>query len=195
MTVKTSRLFQLLDTHIEAPLRNFEHILENSTLISVAADTTLMQVNQLQKYFYVVESGLLRAVFVTSEGREYSKEFFWEKDVVFGMRGLITNEPIPYAVLTVEPCQLYQISLSSYQDLVKKYVDWKDYHIRQVETHLLYKEIKEELLLLNSNEQKVERVYQLFPDLVNRVPATLIASYLGLSPVSLSRIKKRLELA
>ena len=144
------------------------------------------------RYFYLVKTGLLRAVFITDEGKEYSKEFYWEKDIIFGMRALLDNQPLPYSVISVEPCNLIQIPLKDYRELVSTSAAWKDYHIQQVESHLLYKEIKEELLLLNSNEQKVRRVYQLFPDLVKRVPATLIASYLGLTPVSLSRIKKRL---
>lgn len=195
MNIESSRLYQLLNTNIETPIQHFEQLLVSATAISVPAETVLMRVNQLSPYFYVIDVGLVRAVFVTDDGKEFSKEFHWEGDVVFGMRGLITNRPIPYSIITVEPCELLQIPLKNYRMLVEQFTSWKNYHIRQVETHLLHKEIKEELLLLNPNEQKVAQVYRSFPDLVKRVPAHLIASYLGLSPVSLSRIKKRLNLS
>jgi CRP-like cAMP-binding protein len=195
MNLDETRLFQLLDTHVKAPSTSFECLLRNSTKVSVPAETTLMHAKKLSKYFYVIDSGLVRAVFITDEGREYSKEFYWEGDVVFGMRGLITQQPLPYAVITIEDCELFQVSLKAYRDLMTTHPEWKDYHLNQVGTHFLYKELKEELLLLNSNEQKVAQVYRSFPHLVKRVPATLIASYLGLSPVSLSRIKKRLNLS
>ena len=194
MISSCSQVYQLLSASIVAPKENIER-LENSALaVNVAANTTLMKAHLDSRYFYLVKTGLLRAVFITEEAKEYSKEFYWEQDIIFGMRAMLDSQPLPYSVISVEPCNLIRLPLKNYRDLVSTSAAWKDYHIQQVETHLLYKEIKEELLLLNSSEQKVQRVYQLFPDLVKRVPATLIASYLGLTPVSLSRIKKRLAL-
>jgi len=190
-----SQLYRLLSTSFTAPLEDFERLEASAQGIKLAADTTLMEAYSSCRYFYLVKTGLLRAVFITDEGKEYSKEFYWEQDVIFGMRAMLDKQPLPYSVISVEACDLIQIPLKHYRELVSSSAAWKDYHIQQVETHLLYKEIKEELLLLNSNEQKVQRVYQLFPELVKRVPATLIASYLGLTPVSLSRIKKRLALS
>lgn len=195
MTSSHSQVYQLLSTSIAAPIEKFGQLEASAIAINVAADTTLMKAHSNCRYLYLVKTGLLRAVFITDEGKEYSKEFYWEQDVIFGMRSMLDNQPLPYSVISVEPCSLIQIPLKVYRELVSTCAAWKDYHIQQVETHLLYKEIKEELLLLHSNEQKVRRVYQLFPDLIKRVPATLIASYLGLTPVSLSRIKKRLALS
>lgn len=187
-------LYKILSCNFCVPSIDFEKLEAHARYIEVSAQHELMSVNQIPKDFYVIKQGLVRAIFLTYEGKEYSKEFFWENDIVFAMRRLITGQPLPYRVVTVESCQLYQIPLAAYKNLVSSHSEWKDYHIKQVEAHLLFKEIKEELLLLNSNEQKVERVYELFPNFVQRVPATLLASYLGLTPVSLSRIKKRLQI-
>lgn len=195
MTTDSSRFYQLLNTLAPAPSEGFELLESQTQHVNVPAETVLMEANKISKFIYAIDSGLVRAVFITEEGKEYSKEFYWENDIVFGMRSLITNRPLPFSVITVEPCQLYQISVKAYQQLIESHHQWKDFHLRQLENHLLYKEIKEELLLLNSNEEKVALVYQTFPDLVKRVPAVLIASYLGLTPVSLSRIKKRLNLS
>ena len=195
MISSCSQVYQLLSASIVAPKENFERLENSAIAIDVAANTTLMKAHSDCRYFYLVKTGLLRAVFITDEGKEYSKEFYWERDIIFGMRAMLDKQPLPYSVMSVEPCNLIQLPLKVYRELISTSAAWKDYHIRQVEAHLLYKEIKEELLLLNSNEQKVQRVYQLFPGLVKRVPAILIASYLGLTPVSLSRIKKRLALS
>lgn len=153
-----------------------------------------MQAHQICSDLFVVKTGLLRAVFTTQQGKEFSKEFYWENDIIFGMRSLIEFSPLPYSVISEEQCDLFKIPKEAYLALVSKYPSWKDYHIRQLEQHLLHKEFKEELLLLHSNEQKVQRVYEIYPQFVKRIPATLVASYLGLTPVSLSRIKKRLKL-
>lgn len=189
-----NELYQILSANFEVPTKEFHQLAQSAKYIEVPAQHQLMNFNQIPHEFYVIKQGLVRAVFLTYEGKEYTKEFFWENDIVFAMRGIITSKPLPYQVVSVEPCQLFQLPLAKYKDLVANYIDWKDYHLKQLETHLYFKEIKEELLLLHSNEQKVEKVYELFPDFVKRVPATLLASYLGLTPVSLSRIKKRLQM-
>ena len=194
MTSSNAQLKQLLSTYVQMPSEKAEQLFEHATSITIAADAVLMQVGQIPRYFYVVNSGLLRAVLISNEGKEYSKEFYWEKDVIFGMRSMISDQPLPYSVISVEPCRLFRVPIQHYRQLVESYSAWKDYHIRQLNMHLLHKEVKEELLLLNSNEQRVQQMYQRYPDLVQRVPATLVASYLGLNPVSLSRIKKRLAL-
>ncbi|TQV85075.1 Crp/Fnr family transcriptional regulator [Aliikangiella coralliicola] len=190
-----STTFRMLNHHIDAPKVEIERLLDQSKEVAIKANQVLMQADEAPKHFYLVESGLLRAVYVTPDGKEFSKEFYWENDIIFGIRCMLTNQPLPYSVIAVENCALFQLPIATYRELVDRHHEWKNYHIKQVETHLLYKEIKEELLLINSNQQKVEEVYRLFPDFVNRVPAILLATYLGLSPVSLSRIKKRLNLA
>ena len=194
MQIKQSMLYQLMSHSVAAPIESFQRLISASTNVQVAANFTLMEANSIGKNIYLVKKGLLRAVFLTDDGKEISKEFYWERDIIFGMRALLDNQPLPYSVISAEACELIKLPLNIYQALVATCITWKDYHIHQVETHLLYKEIKEQLLLLNSNEQKVQKVYQLFPELVTRVPATLIASYLALTPVSLSRIKKRLSI-
>ncbi|BDM62999.1 hypothetical protein NFHSH190041_04510 [Shewanella sp. NFH-SH190041] len=58
---------------------------------------------------------------------------------------------------------------------------------------MLFKEQKERTLLLHSAEARYLNFMEQFSDLVNRIPDYQLASYLGISPVSLCRIKKRLE--
>ncbi|WP_444994799.1 Crp/Fnr family transcriptional regulator [Aliikangiella sp. IMCC44359] len=194
MRQENSPIYQLFSYHFEAPEIDFGEILKNAKTLKLPSNKPLLKLAQTPENIYLVEQGLLRAVFITEDGKEFSKEFYWENDIIFGMRSIISNQPLPYSIESIEPCYLYQLPLVVYQKLVSQHEEWKNYHIKQLEQHFLYKEFKEELLLLHSNQQKVSKVYKLFPELVKRVPATLVASYLGLTSVSLSRIKKRLNL-
>ena len=159
-----------------------------------SANQLLIPAGKKPDYLYLVVAGLLRAVYETEQGNVCSKEFYWENDIIFSMRSIIRDEPLPYSIYSVEDCRLIKIPLKSYLKLVKKHPDWKDYHIAQLNFYLHAKEVKEEMLLVNNSQEKVLKAYELFPDFVKRVPATLLASYLNLTPVSLSRIKKRLNL-
>ncbi|MDE1463433.1 Crp/Fnr family transcriptional regulator [Spartinivicinus poritis] len=190
----SATLINILNQLTPVPEQGLDELVSRSKPIQVEANQVLISCNSKPQYLYAIEQGLLRAVFVTQDGKEFSKEFYWENDIIFVMRYLMTKKPLPYSIETVEPCTLYQMPIDIYQKLIDSKTVWLRYHQKHIEHQLLFKEIKEELLLLHSNEQKVEKVYELFPHFVCRVPATLIASYLGLSPVSVSRIKKRLGL-
>ncbi len=194
MIICESPIYRLFSAHIEAPQLEFQSIISSTKSITLKPNQTLLALNSKPENIFLVESGLLRAVYHTEDGKACSKEFYWENDIIFAIRSLISTAPLPYSVESVEACRLYQVPTARYLDLVDKYPEWKNYHMAQLAWHLEAKEMKEELLLVNSNEQKVKRAYELFPDFVKRVPATLLASYLNLNPVSLSRIKKRLHL-
>lgn len=171
-----------------------EDLMTDASEIDFPANQMLIAVGKKPEYLFLVVKGLLRAVYETEQGNVCSKEFYWENDVIFSMRSIIRSEPLPYSIYSVENCRLISIPLKNYLNLVRKHTEWKDYHIAQLNFYLHAKEVKEEMLLVNNSQEKVVKAYELFPDFVKRVPATLLASYLNLTPVSLSRIKKRLNL-
>jgi CRP-like cAMP-binding protein len=105
---------------------------------------------------------------------------------------VLTNTPLPYSIRSLEPCQYRQLSVSDYLEFVQTHDAWRTYHEQQLALHLVNKEWKEAFLLLNSPEQRVAQFNQIFPNLVARLPDYIIASYLGITPISYCRIKKRL---
>jgi len=176
------------------PAIGMEEIVANAETIQLSSGDLLISEGSAPDSIYLVMDGLLRAVYQTEQGNICSKEFYWEEDIIFSMRSIIQDEPLPYSIFSVEECELIKIPMKLYLGLVEQHVEWKDYHIAQLNFYLHAKEVKEEMLLVNNNQEKVVRAYELFPEFVKRVPATLLASYLNLTPVSLSRIKKRLGL-
>jgi len=166
--------------------------LAQASQIQLAAEQTLLPAFTPPESIYLVEAGLLRAVFITNEGKEFSKEFYWAPDLILHLRYQISGLALPYSIQACESSIVYALPIKLYQQLVAANQQWQHYHRQLLERHILFKETKEELLLLNSNEQRVVRVYELFPEFVQRVPAVMLATYIGITPESLSRIKKRL---
>ena len=73
--------------------------------------------------------------------------------------------------------------------------DWRDnrhaIYLKLLETQLMYKENKERFMLLYTPEERYELFCQHYPHLLHRLTDYHIAAYLGITPISLSRIKKR----
>lgn len=169
--------------------------LQDQTVLELGAQQALIRQGDISHSIYWLEKGLVRAVFSDDTGKEFTKEFFWEGDIIFQPRSLLTGEPLPYGMLTLESCRYRQLSIEHYLEFVQTDPQWQQYHQRMLTLHLINKERKEEFLLLNSPEKRVIRFNQNFPWLIKRVPDYILASYLGMTAISYSRIKKRLRLS
>ena len=168
-----------------------EFNLQDQTLLELEAQQALIRQGDISHSIYWLEKGLVRAVFSDDTG----KEFFWEGDIIFQPRSLLTDEPLPYSMLALEACRYRQLSIERYLEFVRTDPQWQQYHQRILTLHLINRERKEEFLLLNSPEKRVIRFNQNFAWLIKRVPDYILASYLGMTPISYSRIKKRLGLS
>ncbi len=136
-----------------------------------------------------VEQGLLRAKVVLADGREYIKEFYWEGDEFIDFHHLLSREPARYSVEALEPCRLQLFNLGDLRQLSC----WSAWYHHLLAVQLRIKEEKELLLLTESPQARYQHFLQRFPELDARVPDHQIAAYLGITPISLSRIRKRLK--
>ncbi|WDO02640.1 Crp/Fnr family transcriptional regulator [Aeromonas allosaccharophila] len=136
-----------------------------------------------------VEQGLLRAKVVLADGREYIKEFYWEGDEFLDFHHLLSGEPARYSVEALEPCRLQLFQLADLRQLCC----WPIWYRHLLEVQLRIKEEKELLLLTGSPQARYQHFLDSFPALDARVPDHQIAAYLGITPISLSRIRKRLK--
>ena len=168
---------------------------EAARLLSFARSLTLAPKNYLWHagdnldLLVRVEQGLLRARVVLADGREYIKEFYWEGDEFLDFHHLLSGEPARYSVEALEPCRLQLFQLADLRQLSC----WPDWYRHLLAVQLRIKEEKELLLLTEGPQARYQHFLASFPGLDARVPDHLIAAYLGITPISLSRIRKRLK--
>ncbi|WP_367987431.1 Crp/Fnr family transcriptional regulator [Vibrio sp. NTOU-M3] len=139
---------------------------------------------------YFIIEGICHAAYLTEKGKEFSKEFYWEQDWVIGFESLIKHQPSPYLIESLTPCKMLCLPVETLRC-------WREerhsLYIKLLETQLMYKENKERFMLLYTAEERYELLRQNFPNLIERVNDCQIAAYLGITPISLSRIKKRIS--
>ncbi|MGB1320984.1 MAG: Crp/Fnr family transcriptional regulator [Vibrio gallaecicus] len=168
---------------------------EIESLISVAKSIELptrhILVNQgeMADSIYFILEGLCHACYLTEEGKQYSKEFYWEHDWVIGFESLIKSQPSPYLLETLTPIALLEIPM-------KWLVEWREQnnplYLKLLETQLMYKENKERFMLLYTPEQRYQLFCEHYPELLMRLNDNQVAAYLGITAISLSRIKTRI---
>lgn len=158
--------------------------------LEVPAKTTLLKEGKISKTMFFIEKGCLRT-WVDNDGKEITTQFFFEGDSVSSIESFRTSQPSFYSIESLEPCVLQTISQSDFQRVIEEAPGLRE----EMEEHLFRRLFQSQQFLysfLKNNPQKrYEELIKKHPLLIQRVPQHYIASYLGITSVSLSRIRNR----
>ena len=138
-----------------------------------------------------LENGIIRAFYRNNEGKEYNKHFFVAHNVVGGYSSLITKSPNKINQQALTDCKILVANYAEVTKLYDLFSDFERVGRRLAELYYVDKEQREiEIVLLNADER-----YLIFrkeyPQLEQLIPQYQIASYLGITPTQLSRIRRK----
>lgn len=154
------------------------------------AKTILLAEGKVSKTMFFIESGCLRT-WINDDGKEITTQFFFEGDSVSSIESFRTNQPSLYSIETLEPCVLQTISQSDFRHIIESSPELRN----KLEEHLFKRLFQSQQLfysyLKNKPQKRYEELIAQYPHIVQRVPQHYIASYLGITSVSLSRIRNR----
>ena len=152
----------------------------------------LLQEGDVCKYTSFVEKGILRTYTVDEKGNEpilqFSMEGWWIADIY----SFLTNEPSPYNIEALEECELLLITKPSWDILLEKVPAFERYFRILIQNNLIATQRRLMSSLSETAEEKYTKLINNFPGCLQRVPQHMIASYLGITPETLSRIRSQI---
>ncbi len=162
------------------------------TLKKVPAGTSLVEAGDVSRYLFIVTKGCLRIFMIKDDGREVTVQFFFEKQMVASMESAFTGKPGRLYLETIEDSELIMIRLKDFREIFSRYAPLKDSVISFLQKRLLYYSELYTSFILNTPEERYIKLLEENPGITERIPHYYIATYLGITPVSLSRIRSRL---
>lgn len=184
-----SALAQFLQQH-DADQATIDQALAAAELMELPTRHILLNQGEYPEYAFFLITGICHACYLTADGHQFSKEFYWDQDVLIGFESLLTDTPSAFLLETLSASQLLAIPMA----LVAQWrAERNPIYVRLLERQLQFKEHKERFMLIHSPEERLQLFCDSFPALLSRVTNYQIASYLGITPTSLSRIRKRLS--
>ncbi|KAA0130168.1 Crp/Fnr family transcriptional regulator [Chryseobacterium sp. SN22] len=152
----------------------------------------LLQYGEICRYIYFVERGLLKMYSIDKNGKEHIIQFAPESWLISDRSSLYFNEKSVYYIEAVEDSEILMLP----PDFINKLIEGFPNSLEQSDI-LLQKHIKSlqdriNSLLAETAEERYMKFIKMYPDLLLRVPQWMIASYLGITPESLSRVRKEL---
>ncbi len=144
------------------------------------------------KVFYI-HQGLIRLFYNDSEGREFNKAFFWEKHCIWPVAPRDRNEDSLFSIAALEDVTVLECSFQLFHKWMSERGHWEKFALPFAETLVEQKFLREHDFLLLTATERFNNFSSKYPDIVFRIPDYHLASYLGITNVSLSRIKRSLK--
>ncbi|HXR85084.1 MAG TPA: Crp/Fnr family transcriptional regulator [Hanamia sp.] len=152
----------------------------------------LLQEGDVCRYTAFVERGLARTFIIDEKGNEpilqFSAEGWWIADLY----SFLTNEPSRFNIEALEDCELLLITKSSWDILLQKIPALERYFRILIQNNLIATQRRLMSSFSETAEEKYTKLMDNFPGCIQRVPLHMIASYLGITPETLSRIRSQI---
>ncbi len=152
----------------------------------------LTKTGQVVNKLYYMHKGCI-LIGTTQTGEEKIIEFFLDGDIFTDFHSYLHETPAYSYMRVLENSVIISIQKSDFEKVLKQSHNFERFGRKFLEERLLAGLINFQNNAMLSNEERYLRLMRKRPDLIQRVPQYLIALYLGLTPVGLSKIRKRLS--
>lgn len=161
--------------------------------VSLNKGDFFVRAGEIPKTLGFVVTGLLRLFYIDINGTEFNKSFSAENGFIAAYTGLLLQEPSRLFIEALEDSQLLVADYAAYLTLAEGHNCWQIINRKIAENLFIKKEKRESELLLDNATTRYLTFLDEFPSLENRLRQYHIASYLGITPVALSRIRTQLK--
>lgn len=159
---------------------------------TIAKGTVLLNPGEICHHSFFVENGLLRSYTIDHSGKEHLIQFASENWIISDRSSIFFNEPSDFYIDAIEETTFIFLDQEFINKASEISLSFRLFNEKALQNHIRHLQKRINLLLGATAEQRYLDFIRLYPDLMLRVPQWMIASYLGITPESLSRVRKEL---
>lgn len=185
---------QTLNRYASVTDDSFAELMTIVKFRKVERNECLLPVGQVAIHKYFVCRGILVSVHITSNGGEHIKNFFTEGNFAGSTTSALQFTPSSFAIQALEDGVVMEYDHRKYKQLIDEREDLKSFYVAYLEQSWVIKNERRQIAF--ATQTATERYLTFreeYPALEQRVPLRYVASYLGVTPTQLSRIRKELQ--
>lgn len=152
----------------------------------------LLRAGEVCSYYAFVTQGCLRSYSLTTEGHEHTLQFAPEDWWISDLYSLLTRQPSTMGIDALEDSQLLLLDQADLETIYAKSPIFERYFRLLMQSRYVVLQERVNASLSQSAAEKYQNFLRKYPTIVQRVPQHVIASYLGVTPESLSRVRRQL---
>lgn len=185
--------FAFLNSFSSVSEESFNKLFKICELKQIKAGTQIVELGDIPTKVYMLVSGVARCYLCTESGKEFNKNFFLPISMVASLTALINRSPSLFVFETLTDCEFYEVDFNNLMTIVNNDLEINILYSKVLESlYMKYESRLVELISLDAKDRYLELKKQI-PKVDNLIPQYHIASYLGITPVQLSRIRKKID--
>ncbi len=132
-------------------------------------------------------------IYINFEGKDVSRQFFFENSFVSEMTSFITQKPSLFNIDALENCKLLSINKSNLDKLYDEHTNFLKFGKKMSDNIAIFSILRNVENYTHTAKERYLRLITERPKVISRVPLHMIASYIGITPEALSRIRKEIS--
>lgn len=166
-----------------------EEIIKISNYVEFKKNDMILSMWEEQKDVYLIFSGIVRSYYLDKDGDDVTKYFMKENDFCVG-ESLLSNSKSMQGFEALEDIKALKFNADELKKIILKSQDLTKCYIEYLEKNLIYKMERESGFQIMSATERYINFQKEYKEIEKRVNQSAIASYLGITPESLSRIRR-----
>ncbi|WP_341840062.1 Crp/Fnr family transcriptional regulator [Chitinophaga caseinilytica] len=188
----SSRLAEYLANNTHIGIESATGLAASLKTVSVPKGAFLLRQGEVCRNSFFVEEGLLRYYSIDDKGKEHILQFAPESWIVSDRESVYFGNPSKYFIQALEDSRVISLDEAFVLDISRHDPAFTEANNRLLHNHIRHLQDRVNELLSFTAEARYLRFIELYPSLLLRVPQSMVASYLGIAPESLSRVRKEM---
>ena len=168
-------------------------IVSKSTELILQKDEYFSEAGKVAKQVGFVVDGIVRVCYYNNKGEEITKYFIEENNLVVDLESFDNGICSSAYVQAITECKLIVFEKKDWEELLNTIVGWDTIVHKIISKALRQKVERRSPLVVEDGTSRYLMFLEIYPNMVNRIPLSYVASYLGLTQSSLSRIRKNIK--
>lgn len=187
------KMRQTLEKRFGTPLKDWEAFIKLFHVQTLAEGEHWVRAGEPCEDFFHISEGLIRLYYVDHEGNEINEGFYEEGMLLGPISSFVSGTPCPYYIQALEPSVLAVANYHEFHGYAANEPEILNFEIRFMHDLFVSNAKRDAKRLICNGEQRYRWFCREYAHLLERIPQYHIASFLGMTPVSLSRLRKQLK--
>ena len=189
---RNTRLTDYLASGLDVGSDRIQQIVQSCSTKTLPKGALLLKPGELCRHTFFVEQGFLRQYSIDEKGREHILQFAPENWFVSDRDSAYFGRKSQYFIQAHEDSVVTVIDEDFIRKMEREVPVFRDFNNLLLHNHIRHLQNRINLLLSTTSAERYQVFMKMYPDVLLRVPQSMIASYLGITPESLSRVRKKL---
>ncbi|TCD02123.1 Crp/Fnr family transcriptional regulator [Pedobacter frigidisoli] len=168
-------------------------ISKKATLLALRKDEYFSEAGKIAQQVGFTLDGIVRVCYYNNKGEEITKYFIEENNLVVDLESFDNQIPSSAYVQAITDCKILLFSRKDWNELLDTIIGWDTIVHKIISKALRQKVDRRSPLVSEDATTRYLKFLEIYPNVVNRIPLSYIASYLGITQSSLSRIRKNIS--